>query len=154
VPDMYLLGKALGGGVVPVSAVVADADVLGVLTPGSHGSTFGGNPLAAAVGLEVVRMLEEGDMQARARELGERLHAGLRELIGNGVTAVRGVGLWAGIDIDPAAGTARDVCLRLLEAGILAKDTHGHTVRLAPPIVIDEADLDMLVREFRKAVGA
>lgn len=154
VPDMYLLGKALGGGVVPVSAVVADADVLGVLTPGSHGSTFGGNPLAAAVGLEVVRMLAEGDMQARARELGDRLHAGLSELVGHGVTAVRGVGLWAGIDIDPAVGTARDVCLRLLDAGILAKDTHGQTVRLAPPIVIDDADLDLLIREFRSAVGA
>lgn len=154
VPDVYLLGKALGGGVVPVSAVVANADVLGVLTPGSHGSTFGGNPLAAAVGLEVVRMLAEGDMQARARELGARLHEGLGELVGHGVTAVRGVGLWAGIDIDPAVGTARDVCLRLLERGILAKDTHGQTVRLAPPIVIDEADLDMLIREFRSAVGA
>ena len=154
VPDVYLLGKALGGGVVPVSAVVANADVLGVLTPGSHGSTFGGNPLAAAVGLEVVRMLAEGDMQARARELGARLQAGLAELVGHGVTAVRGAGLWAGIDIDPAVGTARDVCLRLLERGILAKDTHGQTVRLAPPIVIDEADLDMLVREFRAAVGA
>lgn len=154
VPDVYLLGKALGGGVVPVSAVVANADVLGVLTPGSHGSTFGGNPLAAAVGLEVVRMLAEGDMQARARELGARMHEGLGELVGHGVTAVRGVGLWAGIDIDPAVGTARDVCLRLLERGILAKDTHGQTVRLAPPIVIDEADLDMLIREFRSAVGA
>ncbi|GAA3592618.1 ornithine--oxo-acid transaminase [Agrococcus terreus] len=154
VPDVYLLGKALGGGVVPVSAVVANADVLGVLTPGSHGSTFGGNPLAAAVGLEVVRMLEEGAMQERARVLGERLHAGLGALVGHGVTAVRGIGLWAGIDIDPAVGSARDVCLRLLERGILAKDTHGQTVRLAPPIVIDEADLDMLVDAFREAVGA
>lgn len=154
VPDVYLLGKALGGGVVPVSAVVADADVLGVLTPGSHGSTFGGNPLAAAVGLEVVRMLEEGEMQERARVLGERLHAGLGALVGHGVTAVRGVGLWAGIDIDPAVGTAREVCLRLLERGILAKDTHGQTVRLAPPIVISEEDLDMLVAAFREAVGA
>ena len=154
VPDVYLLGKALGGGVVPVSAVVADADVLGVLTPGSHGSTFGGNPLAAAVGLEVVRMLEEGAMQERARVLGERLHEGLGALVGHGVTAVRGVGLWAGIDIDPAVGSARDVCLRLLERGILAKDTHGQTVRLAPPIVIEEADLDMLVDAFREAVSA
>lgn len=154
VPDVYLLGKALGGGVVPVSAVVADADVLGVLTPGSHGSTFGGNPLAAAVGLEVVRMLAEGEMQARARELGARLHEGLAELVAHGVTEVRGVGLWAGIDIDPAVGTARDVCVRLLERGILAKDTHGQTVRLAPPIVIEEADLELLIAAFREAVGA
>lgn len=154
VPDMYLLGKALGGGIVPVSAVVADSDVLGVLTPGSHGSTFGGNPLAAAVGLEVVRMLADGTLQARARELGERLQRGLDKLVGHGVTEVRRAGLWAGIDINPAVGTARDVCLRLMDAGVLAKDTHGQTVRLAPPIVIDEDDIDLLIERFGAAVGA
>lgn len=154
VPDMYLLGKALGGGVVPVSAVVANADVLGVLKPGQHGSTFGGNPLAAAVGLEVVRLLEEGQMQERAKQLGARLHEGLNKLIGHGVTAVRGAGLWAGVDIDPAIGTAREVCLRLLDDGVLAKDTHGQTVRLAPPIVISEDDLDMLIGKFERALTA
>lgn len=153
VPDVYLLGKALGGGVVPVSAVVADWDVLGVLTPGSHGSTFGGNPLAAAVGLAVVRLLATGEMQARARELGERLHEGLNALIGHGVTAVRGHGLWAGVDIDPAVGTARDVCLRLLDLGVLAKDTHGQTVRLAPPLVITADEIDWLLERFRKALA-
>src|SRR6185436_8334228 len=102
VPDMYLLGKALGGGIVPVSAVAANSDVLGVLKPGEHGSTFGGNPLACAVGTEVVRLLAGGEFQKRSEELGDRLHAGLRKLIGHGVLAVRGRGLWAGVDIDPA----------------------------------------------------
>ncbi|MDO4783834.1 MAG: ornithine--oxo-acid transaminase [Propionibacteriaceae bacterium] len=153
VPDMYLLGKALGGGVVPVSAVVADWDVMGVLTPGSHGSTFGGNPLAAAVGVEVVRMLSTGEYQRRARDLGARMHDGLRRLVGSGLTAVRGRGLWAGIDIDPALGTGRDVCLRLLAGGVLAKDTHGQTIRLAPPLVITADEVDWLLDRFAAALG-
>ncbi|MDQ1512946.1 MAG: ornithine--oxo-acid transaminase, partial [Microbacteriaceae bacterium] len=105
VPDLYLLGKALGGGIVPVSAVVGDRDVLGVLRPGEHGSTFGGNPLAAAVGRAVVGMLATGEPQRRARELGEVLRARLEPLVGHGVTAVRVRGLWAGVDIDPSLGT-------------------------------------------------
>ena len=113
VPDIYILGKALGGGIVPVSAVVARSDVLGVLRPGEHGSTFGGNPLACAVGIEVVDLLATGEYQERARELGAVLHARLEELVGQGVTAVRGRGLWAGVDIDPALMTGRQVCERL-----------------------------------------
>ncbi|WP_345762972.1 ornithine--oxo-acid transaminase [Diaminobutyricibacter sp. McL0608] len=148
VPDLYLLGKALGGGIVPVSAVVGDADILGVLRPGEHGSTFGGNPLAAAVGRTVVGMLATGEPQERARLLGMRLHAGLERLLGRGVVAVRGAGLWAGIDIDPALGTGRDVCELLMERGLLAKDTHGSTIRLAPPIVVDPADLDWAVDQL------
>ncbi|MFC0680228.1 ornithine--oxo-acid transaminase [Lysobacter korlensis] len=148
VPDLYLLGKALGGGIVPVSAVVGNRDVLGVLRPGEHGSTFGGNPLAAAVGLAVVRMLETGEPQERARRLGMILHERLRALLGRGVVAVRGAGLWAGIDIDPALGTGRRVCELLMERGVLAKDTHGSTVRLAPPIVIEEADLEWAVDQL------
>ncbi|GAA1769126.1 ornithine--oxo-acid transaminase [Agromyces humatus] len=152
VPDLYLLGKALGGGVVPVSAVVGDRDVLGVLRPGEHGSTFGGNPLAAAVGLEVVRMLATGDPQRRARELGARLHERLQRLIGNGVVAVRGAGLWAGIDIDPSIATGREVCEALMRHGVLAKDTHGSTIRLAPPIVVEPADLDWAVERLAQAL--
>jgi len=148
VPDLYLLGKALGGGIVTVSAVVGDADILGVLKPGEHGSTFGGNPLASAVGLAVVGLLSTGEYQERARVLGERLHSRLRRLIGGGVVAVRGVGLWAGIDIDPALGTGREVCELLLERGILAKDTHGSTIRLAPPLVVEPEDLDWAVDEL------
>jgi ornithine--oxo-acid transaminase len=156
VPDLYLLGKALGGGIVPVSAVVGDRDVLGVLRPGEHGSTFGGNPLAAAVGRAVVRMLATGEPQERARELGAVLQRRLEALVGRGVTAVRVRGLWAGVDIDPAVGTARQVCERMMAEGVLAKDTHGQTVRFAPPIVIDEADLeraiDVLERVLTTAV--
>lgn len=148
VPDVYLLGKALGGGIVPVSAVVADRDVLGVLRPGEHGSTFGGNPLAAAVGRAVVELLESGDMQARARDLGAILHQRLRTLLGHGVVAVRCAGLWAGIDVDPELATGRRVCELLAERGVLAKDTHGSTIRLAPPIVIEHADLEWAVDQL------
>ena len=144
-PDMYLLGKALGGGVVPLSAVVANSDVLGVLEPGSHGSTFGGNPLACAVGNAVLDLLEDGWPQERARVLGERLTSRLDALVGHGVTSVRTTGLWAGVDIDPSLGTARQVCKDMLALGVLAKDTHGVTVRIAPPLVISEADLDLAV---------
>ena len=148
VPDLYLLGKALGGGIVPVSAVVGDRDVLGVIQPGQHGSTFGGNPLAAAVGLEVVRMLASGEPQATARELGAHLHDRLESLVGSGVVAVRGAGLWAGVDIDPALATGREVCEALMRRGVLAKDTHGSTIRLAPPIVVEEGDLDWAVDQL------
>jgi ornithine--oxo-acid transaminase len=152
VPDLYLLGKALGGGIVPVSAVVGDRDVLGVLQPGQHGSTFGGNPLAAAVGLEVVRMLASGQPQQRARMLGAHLHDRLESLVGRGVVAVRGAGLWAGIDIDPAIGTGREVCEALMRRGVLAKDTHGSTIRLAPPIVVEQADLDWAVDQLAEVL--
>jgi ornithine--oxo-acid transaminase len=148
VPDLYLLGKALGGGIVPVSAVVGNRDILGVLQPGQHGSTFGGNPLAAAVGLAVVKMLATGEYQERARTLGGRLHASLRGLVGHGVVAVRGVGLWAGIDIDPRLASGRAVCEALLARGVLAKDTHGSTIRLAPPLVASADDLDWAVAQL------
>ncbi len=152
VPDMYLLGKALGGGIVPVSAVVADADVLGVLKPGQHGSTFGGNPLACAVGRAVVALLATGEFQARARDLGDRMHAALAELAPLGVTAVRGRGLWAGIDVDPAVGTGRAICERLMGLGVLAKDTHGSTIRLAPPLVISADEVDWAVSRLAEAL--
>lgn len=148
VPDVYLLGKALGGGVVPLSAVVADRDVLGVLNPGEHGSTFGGNPLAAAIGTTVVGMLARGEFQARSAELGAHLHEGLGALIGHGVTAVRGFGLWAGVDIDPELGTGKQISLRLAERGVLVKDTHDWTLRFAPPLVITAAEIEWAVEHF------
>jgi ornithine--oxo-acid transaminase len=148
VPDMYLLGKALGGGVMPLSAVVADREVLGVLHPGEHGSTFGGNPLAAAIGSTVVSMLNRGEFQHRAAHLGRRLHWRLRALIGHGVLAVRGRGLWAGVDIDPALGTGKQLSLRLAQRGVLVKDTHGSTLRVAPPLVITAAEIDWAVDQF------
>jgi ornithine--oxo-acid transaminase len=151
VPDVYILGKALGGGILPVSAVVARTEVMDVIRPGEHGSTFGGNPLACAVGIEVVRMLAAGDVQARAAELGEVLAAGLGELGPDRVSAMRVRGLWAGLDI--VGRTGRDVCEGLLRRGILAKDTHGSTIRLAPPIVIDRADLEWAIGELREELG-
>lgn len=149
VPDVYLLGKALGGGVMPVSAVVANSDILGVIQPGEHGSTFGGNPLAAAVGHRVVDMLATGEFQERAAQLGAHLEQILQPLIGHGVTEVRIAGLWAGIDIDPALGTGRQVAEKLMARGVLVKDTHGQTIRMAPPIVVRATELDWAVEQLR-----
>jgi ornithine--oxo-acid transaminase len=150
VPDAYLLGKALGGGIVPVSAMVSTWPVLGVLEPGQHGSTFGGNPLACAVGREVVAMLATGEYQARAAALSEHMHARLAALPREAVLAVRGRGLWAGIEFASLPG--REVCERLAARGVLAKDTHGTVIRLAPPLVISEADLDWGLDQLADAV--
>ena len=152
VPDVYVLGKALGGGIVPLSAVAADRDVLGVLTPGSHGSTFGGNPLATAVGREVIRLLASGEPQRRAAALGATLLAGLEPLVGRGLLAVRVHGLWAGADLDPALGTGRDLCEALARRGVLTKETHGSTIRLSPPLTIDEQDLAWGLGQLADAV--
>ncbi|MEU9603163.1 ornithine--oxo-acid transaminase [Streptomyces sp. NPDC048057] len=150
VPDVYVLGKALGGGVVPVSAVVSSSEVLGVYRPGEHGSTFGGNPLACAVALEVIAMLRTGEYQQRATELGEHLHRELGLLAGGGaVEAVRGRGLWAGVDISPAHGTGRAISEKLMARGVLVKDTHGSTIRIAPPLVISKEDLDWGLDQLR-----
>jgi ornithine--oxo-acid transaminase len=154
VPDMYLLGKALGGGIVPVSAVVADGDVLGVLRPGQHGSTFGGNPLACAVATEVVNLLRTGEIQRRSAELGARLHERLGKLVGAGVVEVRGRGLWAGVDIDPALMSGREACEKLMERGVLVKDTHGSTIRLAPPLTVEAEDLDWAVEQLAAVLDA
>jgi ornithine--oxo-acid transaminase len=154
VPDMYVLGKALGGGVVPVSAVVSSSEVLGVFKPGEHGSTFGGNPLACAVALEVIAMLRTGEFQQRAAELGEHLHAELGLLVGTGkVTQVRGRGLWAGVDIDPSYGTGREISEKLMDKGVLVKDTHGSTIRIAPPLVISKEDLDWGLDQLRAVLA-
>ncbi|MEV5867129.1 ornithine--oxo-acid transaminase [Streptomyces tendae] len=141
VPDVVLLGKALGGGIVPVSAVVGSREVLGVLHPGEHGSTFGGNPLAAAVGTAVVELLETGEFQRRAAELGAVLREGLAGLVGRGVVGFRARGLWAGVDVDPALGSGREISERLMREGILVKDTHGSTIRLAPPLTVTPEEL-------------
>ena len=140
VPDMYLLGKALGGGIVPVSAVVSSAEILGVFRPGQHGSTFGGNPLACAIGREVIAMLATGEFQERSAKLGAHMHDRLSALPARAVREVRGRGLWAGVEFASLPG--REACERLAARGILAKDTHGSTIRLAPPLVIEEADPD------------
>ena len=153
VADILVLGKALGGGILPVSAIAADTDVLGVITPGTHGSTFGGNPLAAAIGHEVCLMLATGEFQARAAELGARLADGLLGLDSAVVREVRCRGLWAGVDVDPTVMTGRQLCESLLERHVLAKETHGSTIRLAPPIVCSEDDIDLLVDAIGSVVA-
>ena len=150
-PDVYVLGKALGAGIVPLSAVVSRSDVLGVFRPGEHGSTFGGNPLACAIGIAVVRMVATGEYQQRAATLGERLAEMLQALPSDAVTAVRSRGLWAGIDL--ANRTGRDVCEGLLRRGILAKDAHEQTIRLAPPLVIEPSDLEWAVGQLAEELA-
>ncbi|MBE9373014.1 ornithine--oxo-acid transaminase [Saccharopolyspora sp. HNM0983] len=149
--DLYTLGKALGGGILPVSAVVGSDEVLGVLRPGEHGSTFGGNPLACAVGRAVVRLLRTGEFQQRSRELGARMHARLAEL--TGAAEVRGRGLWAGVDLAPSGPTGRQVCERLAERGVLCKETQQTTLRLAPPLVITEPELDAGLDAVAEVLG-
>ncbi|MFC8420079.1 ornithine--oxo-acid transaminase [Streptomyces sp. NPDC057236] len=153
VPDVVLLGKALGGGIVPVSAVVARREVLEVLHPGEHGSTFGGNPLAAAVGTAVVELLETGEFQRRAAELGGILREGLESLVGKGVVGFRSRGLWAGVDVDPALGTGREVSERLMREGVLVKDTHGSTIRLAPPLTVTAEELQSALHTVEKVLA-
>jgi ornithine--oxo-acid transaminase len=116
--------------------------VLGVLRPGEHGSTFGGNPLACAVGRAVIRLLRDGDFLSRSVELGAHLHGRLSELIGHGVADVRGRGLWAGVEIAPGGRTAREASEELMRRGVLCKETHDTTLRVAPPLMISKADLD------------
>ncbi len=152
-PDVYILGKALGGGILPVSAVASRRDVLGVLQPGEHGSTFGGNPLGAAIGRAVIALLQTGEYQARSARLGARMLHRLRTEAPDSVKEVRGRGLWAGIELLPHAGSARSHCERLLELGVLAKDTHATTIRLAPPLMIDEADLDWGIDRVLQALA-
>jgi ornithine--oxo-acid transaminase len=151
VPDMYVLGKALGGGIVPVSAVVSSSDVLGVFKPGQHGSTFGGNPLACAVAREVIAMLSTGEFQERSAKLGAHLHDRLSGLPRRAVRQVRGRGLWAGLEF--AAMSGREACERLATAGVLAKDTHGASIRLAPPLMISESDLDWAIDRIEEIVA-
>ncbi|MCZ3389716.1 MAG: ornithine--oxo-acid transaminase [Actinomycetia bacterium] len=152
VPDMYIMGKALGGGIYPVSAVAADADILGVFKPGEHGSTFGGNPLAAAIGSEVIAMLKTGEFQERSRTMGDHMLERLRAEAPPTVAEIRGRGLWAGIQLHPGQESARSRCERLMVDGVLAKDTHETTIRLAPPLVIEQNDLDLAIDKLLKVL--
>ncbi len=141
-PEVMILGKALGGGVYPVSAVLADAPVLGVFRPGEHGSTFGGNPLAAAVARAALRVIREEKLAERAAELGDYLQERLAEINSPHVKEVRGKGLLIGVELKPEAGGARRFCEALGQRGILCKETHEHVIRFAPPLVIDRATID------------
>ncbi|MBW3608086.1 MAG: ornithine--oxo-acid transaminase [Actinobacteria bacterium] len=148
VPDLYVLGKALGGGIVALSAIAGDDAVLDVFTPGTHGSTFGGNPLACAVGRAVLELLATGEPQANAARLGARLRSGLDAAASPALRAIRSRGLWFGLDVRAHHGSARAICERLLAAGVLAKDTHEQTVRLAPPLTITAAEADWLLERL------
>ncbi|PTM96470.1 ornithine--oxo-acid transaminase [Mycoplana dimorpha] len=146
--DVTLVGKALSGGFYPVSAVLSNSEVLGVLKPGQHGSTFGGNPLACAIARAALRVLTEEDMIGNAARMGERFHQGLTDIRSNIIKEVRGRGLMLAVELDPAAGGARKYCEALKERGILAKDTHGDTIRIAPPLVINADQVDWAVEQF------
>ncbi len=146
--DLTLIGKALSGGYYPVSAVLSNREVLGVLRPGEHGSTFGGNPLACAIAREALKVLVEEGMIENAARQGERLMAGLGEIRSNMVREVRGRGLMVAIELDPEAGGARRYCQTLQARGLLCKETHDHTIRIAPPLVISAEDVDWAVALF------
>jgi ornithine--oxo-acid transaminase len=141
-PDVVVLGKALGGGVLPVSAVVSTEEVLGVFAPGDHGSTFGGNPLAAAVGRAALSVIVDENLSENAREMGQYFRDHLEEINSPHIDHVRGKGLLVGVVLKPEAGGARRFVLDLQKRGILAKDTHGNVIRFAPPLIIDQATLD------------
>lgn len=151
-PDGLILGKALGGGVLPVSAFLARRDVMDVFTPGSHGSTFGGNPLAASVGLEALQIIADEGLVESSRVLGNHLLERLRAIKSPVLKAVRGRGLWAGAEIDPRFATARRACEALLAKGVLSKETHDTVVRLAPPLMIAREDLDLAIDRFAEVV--
>jgi ornithine--oxo-acid transaminase len=151
-PDGLVLGKALGGGLLPVSAFVARRAVMDVFDPGSHGSTFGGNPLAAAVAREAIRILQDEELSIRSRILGKRLVEALRAIDHPAIVEVRGKGLWAGVEIDRAYTNAKNVCLAMLRRGILTKETHETVIRFAPPLIIEEADVLEAVNIFHDAL--
>jgi len=151
-PDGVILGKALGGGVLPVSAFVGRHAVMDVFTPGSHGSTFGGNPLAATVGLEALRIIHDEQLVERSRDLGAHMLNRLRAIDSPAVKEIRGRGLWVGAEIDPKFASARLVCERLLAKGVLSKETHRTVVRMAPPLVIKREDLDFALDTFEDVV--
>lgn len=148
-PDAVVLGKALGGGYLPVSALVGRKDLLEVFTPGSHGSTFGGNPLAASVGLMALKVMQDEHLVERSAELGDYFLNALKQISSPLIKDVRGRGLWIGVDIDPNQKSARSICEELMRQGILSKETHETVVRFAPPLVIKREDLDWAIARIR-----
>ncbi|MCE9508250.1 MAG: ornithine--oxo-acid transaminase [Alphaproteobacteria bacterium] len=151
-PDALILGKALGGGLLPVSALVGTKEVMGLFVPGSHGSTFGGNPLACAVGLEALTVMEEEDMVKNSATLGEYMLTQLRGMNSRLIREVRGKGLWIGVDFDPKYVSARTVCEKMMEKGVLSKETHETVVRFAPPLTITRAQIDEALTVVREVV--
>jgi len=152
-PDIFILGKALGGGIMPVSAVVSSREILSVFTPGDHGSTFGGNPLSAAVARKVIEILNTHKYQNNAREMGAHLFERLRAIKTDKIKEIRGRGLWVGVEFKESAGKAMTYCLKLMEMGMLCKDTHQQTMRLAPPLCITKEEIDWAVERMQKVLA-
>ncbi len=152
-PDMLLLAKALGGGLFPLSACVGKKDVMEVFTPGTHGSTWGGNPLACAIGKEAIAILVEDKLAERSDELGTYLVQQLEAINTSLITEIRGAGLWVGVDIDTSKVAAKAVAKALLEKGILCKETHEKTLRLAPPLIITKAEIDWAVDQIKDVLA-
>ncbi|OCP18177.1 MULTISPECIES: ornithine--oxo-acid transaminase [unclassified Ensifer] len=152
--DVTLIGKALSGGFYPVSAVLSNSEVLGVLKPGQHGSTFGGNPLACAIARAALKALTEEGMIENSARMGERFQKGLTDIRSNIIKEVRGRGLMLAVELVPEAGGARKYCEALKQLGILAKDTHGDTIRIAPPLVITAEQVDWAVEQFAKVLAS
>jgi len=152
-PDMFILGKALGGGIMPISAVVSRWDILDVFKPGDHGSTFGGNPLACTVGLAVLDLLNTDEFQRNAKETGAYLFGLLNKLGSSKIKEVRGRGLWVGIELHKSAGKARPYCEQLMHEGLLCKDTHEQVIRLAPPLCITREEVDWAIARLQKVLG-
>ena len=153
VPDGLILGKALGGGILPVSMFLSKREVMDVFTPGDHGSTFGGNPLASAVGLEALKILVEEKLPERSKEMGDYLIGKLHKLDSPLISAIRGRGLFIGMEIDPALGSAREICEALMDRGLLSKETHETVVRLAPPLVISRDEIDWAIAQISEVLG-
>jgi ornithine--oxo-acid transaminase len=152
-PEVYILGKAMGGGVYPVSAVAATEEVMGVFTPGLHGSTFGGNPLGAAAAVAALDVLVDEDLTGQSRDKGKYLMGKLRELNSPHVQEIRGAGLLVGIELKAATGPARPFCEKLMDLGILAKETHESVIRLAPPLMISQEDLDWAIERVARVLA-
>lgn len=152
-PDGLILGKALGGGILPVSMFLARRDVMSVFTPGDHGSTFGGNPLAAAVGLEALNILIEDELPQKSAAMGDYLMGRLRAFDTPLIKNIRGRGLFIGIEVDPALCSAREICESLMQRGLLSKETHETVVRLAPPLIIGQEEIDWAVDQIAEVLG-
>jgi len=152
-PDGLILGKALGGGLYPISLFLSRSDIMDCFKPGDHGSTFGGNALAAAIGLEALIVLEEEGLVENSQRMGEHFINGLREINSSLISDIRGKGLFIGMEIDLAKATARSVCEQLMKHGVLSKETHETVVRFAPPLIISKEEIDHVLEAIEKALS-
>ncbi|MCF6196917.1 MAG: aminotransferase class III-fold pyridoxal phosphate-dependent enzyme, partial [Emcibacter sp.] len=153
-PADLLVGKALSGGVYPVSAILASDEIMAVFTPGIHGSTFGGNPMGAAIGLAALKVIEDENLAERSHILGDYLMRKLQAIPTNKITDIRGRGLFIGIELNKDLGGARSYCEALMTKGLLCKETHDHVIRLAPPLVIEKEHIDWMVDQIAEVLKA